>query len=335
MEKEEVQNDVTVEQRLSAPEGTFVEPIIAITPTNEEPIFTPSTLWDYVKDVEGFVMPEGITKDNENELLKPFVSKKLGWADSTQQEVVIHPYAKKVLSIIEQRPEATLTDIAKELGSEIIDISKMGVNELIRMDILDSYGVKSDTNPDGFTEEEIDESIEGMNALQKRQNADLIRQKYELKNKAKQDEYENISKQAFEEQLNNYLEDLNKVETKLFAEMNNVSDIYGIKISQTDLKDYISEFKDFMTPDTTTGIRKWDTWLSNDQTAFKLFVMSVMKGEGTIKELITQEREAGKEDILQRLGLTKPIQGSQGNRVNPLDAKTIEYALSHPDGTIK
>lgn len=330
--------------RLGAPAGEFTDdfqgdtPPAGGTPAGDPPageVFKPSPIWDAVKDVEGFVMPETITPETELELLKPYVAKKFAMEAPVAVEPTLHPFAAKVQQLAISKPEASMTDILAELSTEFVDYKKMTADELIRMDLIDRYGrFDEETNKDGFTDEDIQESIDNMNKLDKRQRADHIREAYETRDTTKQAEYATVIEKQNEEAYNAYMGDLDKTVTELVAKTNNISDIYGVKLSQTELSEYIREFKELSIPDKTTGLRKLDTWLSNDLTLFKLFVMDLKQGEDSFKELITQGREDIKEKIFSQLGLTAPLEGSQGKRLNMQDPETIRRLLAAPDGTV-
>lgn len=303
----------------------------------QEP-FKPSSYWDIVKDVEGFEMPTEVTAENEEELLRPYIAKKFGIEIPEPQKLedTIHPVAKKVQDMLNENPDLTVTDIAKELSSDIIDTSKMSEDQLIRMDIIDRFGIyDEDKNPEGITEEEIEESIEKMSRLDKKQRAALIKDSVEARNAAKTAEYAKVTEQQRDKAYNDYLQVVEKTSSKLLAELKDTNDIYGVKISQSDLSEYIKEFKEFLMPDKATGERKMDQWLSNDQKLFKLFVLDVMHGEDSMKELITQGRETAKEEILNRLKLTPSKKGNQGTRLNMQDPETIRLRLSSPEGAIQ
>ena len=116
--------------------------------------FKPSPYWDMVKDVDGFEMPAEVNAENEMDLLKPLVMKKfqIEAPDPTPITEKIHPYAARVLEIVESNPEASITDIAKQLSDATVDYTSMSPDELIRHDILGKrYGAYNpQTNPDGF-----------------------------------------------------------------------------------------------------------------------------------------------------------------------------------------
>jgi hypothetical protein len=334
-----------IASRLGVPEGAVIEQTdVAVegteTPETEEgqqSDFKPSSYWDIVKDVEGFEMPADVTAENEEELLRPYIAKKFGIEipEPVKIEDILHPVAKKVQDMIESNPQLSVLDIAKELSNDMLDVSHMTEDQLIRMDILDRFGLyDEEKNPDGVTEEEIEDSIEKMSRLDKKQRAALIKDNINAKNESKKLEYAKVAEQQREKAYNEYLQTVEKTCTKLLADLKDTTDIYGVKISQSDLNDYITEFKEFLKPDKATGERKLDQWLSNDQKLFKLFVLDVMQGEDSMKELITQGRESAKEEILNRLKLTPPKKGTQGTRLNMQDPETLRLKLGSPEGAI-
>lgn len=331
-----------IRERVAATDGTFtdvVPPVVKPADQNNPPAggeFTQSPFWDAVKDVEGFVMPEAITAENEQELLRPYLAKKFNLHVEPVQETVpveLHPYAKKVQEMVAANPDLTLVDITKQLGSEIIDPSKMSSDELIRIDLFERNGHYDEaTNPEGLTDQDVNDYIDSLSKIDKKQRGDLIRESIINRNKQKEEEFRQAQTAAEEQAFTSYVGELNKNLEDLFAKLNNTSDIYGVKLSQTELNDYFEEFKEFVTPDKTTKTRKMDAWLSDNLTLFKLYVMSVQQGEDSFRELLTQGRESAKEDIFKKLRIQPGQQGAQGQRVNTKDPDTIRRLASAPDG---
>lgn len=337
-----------IASRLGSPAGAFEgEPIEPIIPDNGDggdggdggadlDPFKPSPYWDMVKDVEGFEMPAEVNAENEMDLLRPLVMKKfqIEAPDPTPITEKIHPYAARVLEIVESNPEASITDIAKQLSEATVDYTSMSPDELIRYDILKRYGAYDpQTNPDGLTDEEISDEISKMGKLHKRQMADNIKDSLKAESEQQKQEYQTKLQERREAARTEYLKELEKTTTDLFADMSKVSDIYGIKLGQSELKTYLQEFKEFSTPSPETGVRKLDEWLSNNQNLFKLFVISLKSGEDGMRELITKGREQAKEDIFRALALSPTLEGSGGKKMTIAGPEDIARRLGSPDGT--
>lgn len=328
--------------RLGSPEGTFTDDVIVDDPVENRPDdnsseFKPSQYWDLFKNDEGFTMPENVTSENENDLLKPFIAKKFGFESNQQNQIeAYHPYAKKINDIAKGNPNITAKDIVDAFSVDAVDYSSMPSDELIRLDLYEKYGkYNEETNPEGITDDDADEYLSKLDKIEKRKMSDSIRaERIQKQNDIKSTFDADITK-ARETAYNSYIQEVETSTKNLLASFKNTSDIYGIKVGQSDIESYVKDFKDFITPDKETGIRKLDEWLNNDESLFKLFVLSVKTGEKGIKELLTRTKENAKQEAFEKLGLTEDKRGVQGEQFNSEDPEAVRQRLSRPEGSFK
>lgn len=330
-----------VSQRLSAAESTDYDAqdgatedktietakpdAAASTPVEEQKPsdFIASPLWDSFKSDEGFVMPTDLTADNESEMLSKHVAAKFGI-----ETPVLHPLAKQIQDMSVTNPNLTINDLVNQVSNEFVDASKMSIDEKISFDFFARYGKYDETNnPDGLTDDDISEQVKTMTKIQKQELASQIDKRIDEYNKSLMTEYDSKNAEKYEANYNNILAVNDKAINDIKMKIDKVDSIYGIPVSQEEHNNWLDEFKSFITPDKTTGIRKLDVMLSDDLTLYKLFVMAV-QGEDKFRELITQGRESTKEDIFKKLGLTPTFGGSRSTDHQNLDFEQEGKLLS-------
>ena len=214
-----------IAQRLSVSEGSFIEADkVDVTETAEEKAarealeqskkapetFTVSPVWDVLKADEGFTMPEGITAENEQELIKPLLAKKFGF--DVQPE--LHPLAKQIQDMASTNPNLTINDLVNEVSEQFVDASKMSADEKISFDLFARYGVyDAEKNPDGLTEQDVTEYIAKLTKIEKQEAAKIIEQNINEYNKKLTDEYQEKNKELFEKEY----ETIRKLESYLYV----------------------------------------------------------------------------------------------------------------------
>lgn len=329
----------TIEERLAAPAGTYDDEVIVDESgqqqqQNDNPpaTYTANPIWNQFKDLEGFAMPENITEENEFELMKPFLEKKL----NVQPKINLHPLAQTVQQLATQNPEMTLDELLGTINPLTIDPSKMSNDDLVRSNYIRQFGLYDETtNPDGLTEDDIRAEIENMTKINKLSIARAERETIisERENSL------NAFQQQSENEFNNGIEAANKAIEEsiplLVAEVGKNTDIYGIKFSQPELTNYMEEYKEFLKPDPKTGLSKFGEWLSNDLNIFHTWLLQVKIGESNMKEVITEAREGSKKKIFESLRLTPTLAGGQGKPRDLTDPNDpdVKRRLNAPDGT--
>lgn len=288
--------------------------------------FTASPLWDSFKSDEGFTLPEGLTAENEKQMLSEQAAKKFGI-----DVPVLHPLAKQIQDMSQTNPNLTINDLVNEVSNEFVDATKMSVDQKLSFDFFARYGkYDADNNPDGLTDQDVDEQIKSMTKIQKQELAAQVDKRIDEYNKSLMTEYESKNAEKYEANYNNILAINDKAINDIKMKVDKIDSIYGIPVSQEDHKNWIDEFKAFITPDKTTGVRKLDVMLSDDMALYKLFVMAV-QGEDKFRELITQGRESTKEEIFKKLGLTPTFGGSRSTEHKNLDFEQEGKLLGMPE----
>lgn len=329
--------------RLTAPEGSYEDDVVdddtdtqdkgddavetrKTVETDTPATFTPSKDWELVKDLEGFEMPKDITAENEKELLKPFIAKKYGI-----EQPVLHPLAQQIQERAASNPNLSLNDLITEASAQFVDPTKMSTDEKIAFDMYAKYGeYNAESNPDGVTQEDIDEYIKGLSKIQKNEFAKAIEQSINAYNQKVMEDNKLAQQAAYEKQYEGMVENINKYITKLEQDVSSIDNVFGIPVNQEDHKVYLEEFKRLSIPDKATGLRGIDEILSNDVTLYKMYLLATKFGEEKVIEQITKGRESGKAELLKKLKITPVIKGSRERDNGITDFASELEALRRP-----
>lgn len=297
--------------RLEAPDGEYTEPIKVEKAAEDaaasavEEVYTPSPLWDSFKDLEGFKMPENITAETENDLLRPFVAQKFGL-----EKPVLHPLAQQIQDLTATNPNLTINDLVTNVSEQYVDASKFSIDEKIAFDLKTRYGVyDSEKNPSGLTDDDILQEIGRMTKIQKQDAALVIDENIKNYNDNLVKEYKEKQSATYEAQYNQMLSETKSELNTLKESLSKVDSIYGIPVNQETHDQFLAEFERVVIPNKETGERLIDDILSDNMTLYKMFVMVSKFGEEKVIETITKGREGGKEALLKSLGITPNFSG--------------------------
>ena len=185
------------------------------------------------------------------------------------------------------------------------DVDTAPSENIIREYYSRKYGIKSEENPNGVTEEEVDTYIKS----QKEQKLlDFTAREFrpQLKNLIEQEREEiyNRDYQAFAETQEKNLNDL-------FAKTANYDNIYGVKVSKSDLQEFNQELKGFLLPEKGEQLQpiyvteKLSELLSNDETLYQMLYAATKSPK--IKEALSGAKESTKRNIESKLGLTPNV----------------------------
>jgi len=318
--------------RLSVPEGSFVEdddkdgegkkePDKPAGDDKPSPVHVASPMWDVLKSDEGFTMPEEITAENEQELLKTYVAKKFGFDTQPQ----LHPLAKQVQDMAAANPSITINDIVNTVSEQYVDPSKMSVDEKITFDLFARYGVyDAEKNPDGLSDEDVAEHIAKMTKIEKQEAAKIIEKNISDYNNRLTEEYKQQNLEQYQKQYEQDVVQIKTAVSKLKNELSKVDSIYGVPVSQEQHNQWLEEFERIVTPDKTTGERGLDSILSNDILLYKTYVIMAKFGEEKVIEIMTKGRESAKEELLKKFEITPNFTGN--NTREYTSGKNVDYA---------
>ena len=330
--------EAEIAARLSVSEGAYIEPVKKDDEEDETPEqksereakelaakqtpnFTASPIWEVLKADEGFTMPEGITAENEQELIKPFLAKKFGF----EAQPELHPLAKQIQEMANTNPNLTINDLVNTVSDQFVDASKMSADEKISFDLFARYGVYDEKeNPDGLTEDDVKEYIAKLTKIEKQEAAKIIEQNINEYNKKLTDEYKEKNQHLFEEQYEGIVKQTKDAISKLKVELSKVDTVFGVPVKPEDHTKWLEEFERIVIPDKATGKRGLDDILSNDVLLYKAYLIMAKFGEEKVIEIMTKGRESAKEDLFKKLEITPNFSG--GNTREYSSSKDVDYA---------
>lgn len=320
--------------RLSVPEGSYVEENkpeetaeqkatreAADVKIEYTPAYVASPIWDVLKSDEGFVMPEGLTAENEQELIKPYLANKYGF----DKQPELHPLAKQIQDMTITNPNLTINDLVNTVSEQFVDASKMSVDEKISFDLYARYGMyDAEKNPDGLTEDDVTEHINKLTKIEKQETSAIIEQNINEYNKKLTDDYKQTQQAQFEQQYDGIVKQTKSAVSQLKIDLSKVDSVFGVPVSQEQHAKYLEEFERVVTPDKTTGERGLDSILSNDMLLYKAYLIMAKFGEGKVIEIMTKGRESAKEELFKKLEITPSFSG--GNTREYVGSKDVDYA---------
>lgn len=283
-------------------------PIIIGTPKGNE-TFTPDPLWEELKVVENFKMPEGLTKENETEFLKKaLVDNKLAETTSVEQvkkPMLDDPEIAAYYKYKEANPTATLNDFMAQ-KNQINDFLNMSDRDFMIEHYTREFGLYDEkSNPDGLTPEQINETVDALdNSKQLTIESKKLKREYrKLAESTANVPEEQINKQKNEERditVNKMREDAKK----LFAETEKISELNGVKLSKAEITEINAEFEKAILPNEQGRIPIFDM-LQSDRILWNFFATNYL-GDNKIKAAVFNAADSTKENLMSRLGL-KPI----------------------------
>ena len=305
--------------------------------------FKPSPMWDYVKTKlpedkrEEFKLPEDINAENEQE----YIDKYLSDVYSSDSKMDLHPLADEIQRRVQADPNFNPAEWVKEQYRNV-DINNISDKELIKERYLNEIGLKSDDNPDGITEEEIDSEIEKMNLLDRKAMAKKLREAkaQEIQSKYSTDGYKKLTEEELSKKIKEYKSQVDDFISKRFAEdRENPEDsrkFAGIDLGEAKYQEFKDVFKEMLIPNDNGVIpirAKLEEVLLDDNKLEEFAKYLHFKDE--IGKAVTKARNEGKLIALDLLDDTerKPA-GSQRDTAGFSDDEELNR-LSAPEGSYR
>jgi hypothetical protein len=173
--------------------------------------------------------------------------------------------------------------------------------------------LKTDANPDGLTEEEINELVkEKVSSKYSKIEEKDLKESYKQAFKSHEIEQENINKQKYSEQLKEIDTKRDKIFNDLFKKAENMKDIYGIPIGKAERDTHNLKFKAALTQSDENPLvnlkvpKQVADTLNSDEVLYRLFYM-IEKGEPEIKKILFRQGANAKQDVLNKLDLKPQI----------------------------
>lgn len=194
------------------------------------------------------------------------------------------------------------------------DIETAPSENVIREYYSRKYGIKSEENPNGVTQEEINSYIKSQ---KEKDLLDFTAREFrpQLQNliDAERTEVYDRDYQKFADSQEKNLEEL-------FVKTANYDNIYGVKVGKSDIESFNQELKGFLLPEKGEQLQplyvteKLSNLLSNDETLYQMLYAATKSPQ--IKEALNGAKESTKRNIESKLGLTPNVGGGSPSAHN-------------------
>ena len=289
-----------------------VEPVV--------PTFTPAPLWDQLKtklssDESPWEIPAEIKEGKfgeGNTELDAFIEHIYKNTDfSSVAPTIDDPFVQDYLEAKTKENFSREEWLKSQAG-------KASIFELKGKDFLTEYYKqyrgKSESNPDGYTDEDINVYLSGKNRIEIDKEEDVLRK--HLKETRASEEMKNMEviKQR-EIEAFNAQEQTNQTKINDFIKTNEFTkDFFGIELSEAERTQFFKDLPGLFTRDPLTRMSKMDSLLQSESDVLKLAAL-VWKGENAIKSHISNVKENVKAEVESKLGVTSRIEN--GTVVSP------------------
>jgi len=288
---------------IDSDEPVKTDPIVTKTEPKTEPVvtteFTPNPIWDaiktsYEKQVgeNTFKMPEGITKENEHEVLLDFFRENVE-RDTSK----LHPFVKEVL----QASEDENFDPEQFLQSKIAQKSYLDLpsEEFMKLHLKSL----SERDKKGWTDEDIDNHIKGKDKIQLDAEVGTLKEQYREYEKQQSEVRKTELKTKRDTELNTLLEKRNNDINSLIEKNKTVNDFYGITFGEAELKDFHKWLPDMLSINKETLSYPLADYLQSDDNLLKVAAI-VYKTEKGMRDYLSDLKEGTKSDLMAKLRLT-------------------------------
>lgn len=289
--------------------------------------FTPSPFWDFIKTKKGeeFKMPEDISSENEMEILDTHFKE----IYSPKEEDVYRDINPTIKPLIEASKQPDF-DLNRYISSIYESTNKVNLSD---DDLLiEEYKktlLKSETNPDGFTEEEIVTNVKNLDAFSKRERANKVRESL------KANTVTSISPEEKLNQINKYNNELLKNATEQVFTVTPENEkskrsILGIDIGKDNFDKLKDTYIDYFKINPETGNYKFnEEVLSNDDVILEIvkYLTYRDKVQENLGKMLVEERNNGRKSVFDTMFLTPQEDTPSYKSDNEIDEESIMNRL--------
>jgi predicted SnoaL-like aldol condensation-catalyzing enzyme len=272
----------------STPSGGAVPPVSAPPASGTPTQFTPGPMWTKAKEVFGIEAPQDLTQETELDRFFQVVKEKA--IPPAQSAPQIHPVAMELNQRL-QDPTFKMDEWVQR-QSAIANMDKLEGKEFLKAYFTNEF---PDASPEKITS--IVDSIEkgGQIELQELQ----YKKAWKTAREQEALNLQNAQQQNFQKAIQ---EENSRVQNELktlFANTQNFTEIYGVKVSKAELDAFNSTFSELVTRDETGAIPLFSLLQSNED--IYRFAFMAINGDQKIKAALTSAKEGTKASILKAL----------------------------------
>ena len=282
-------------------------------PTTENQEFTPSPVWNYLKE-RGVEVKEDVLKGNFGEGVTEYDALVQTIIENTEYPGDNDPF---ISAYMEAEDKNAFIDSYKNLQS----IKKLAPDDGLR------YIYKNEVDEKGervFTDEDIEEEIGKMSTLQKKREWNEYQRRIDAHQK---EEAGKISEQRKQEMLKNIdkiQEQRTSIANTLLAEEDKITDINGIPYTPEMREQFKKDFIELNKINPETGIPFFNEMLMDNNVLRDVIRAYSLFKDNRIKHHISATKEGNKKEVLEKTDLLPRSKSgvtrkSRGNTDNDYD----------------
>lgn len=176
---------------------------------------------------------------------------------------------------------------------------------------------KSEANPNGLSDEQIEDNVLKMEAsgvleLNANINRDNYQQLLQQADLAERD----LRQSRYDEKLSLAQANQLAMIDQLLEKKKEIKNVFGVEVSEAQRSEFHKAFKDLLSIDKETGVPKVHEYLSDDDTLHDVLFFMHLKKQGALQEYITRIKENVKQTYIDKLQI-EPTDNNQRSPVSP------------------
>ncbi len=290
----------------------------AETPT--EPKLKTEFIWNNLKEEyekqfgEGkFQMPEDINEENEYDLLMDFMAKNLepdieGLPDEAKEIIALHKEGKY-----------NAEQYFSQKSLDYQDVTKLPDKDLL-FNLYKARDGKSEQNPNGFTDDEIEDYLGKKSRIELKDMAQSARQQILKTREEKTIQREAEQKQKYEQNFEKLQESRKKRAEEVVNRFKDRNNIFGVDFSPDEKREFDKQFFDMISINKETGMTKIAEMLQDDNL---LYSVAAILHKGDLSGYITDVKEGVKKSFEERLDRTLDKDKGSTKMAKPVDRSKL------------
>ena len=292
-------------------------------------------IWDDIKTKYNIDIPETVKtgKFEEGKKESDYLSDIIINANKSTAEDSLKDIPEMAKAILELHKKGQFDENTfLEERSGYKKLENLSDNDFLKQHYIKRYGMKSETNPKGLTEEVLEKIVN-----EKTASASFEYDIQELREKYK-DDFENEQKAKQQEKVitdNKLKEEFRKereVEFEEFIkETETMNNVLGIPIGKAERDTYNQQFKTILTPDDSNPVvglsvtQKMYDLLTNDKNLYQM-IYALSNGDKKTKDIMANLKYDAKQEVLDKTNI-KPRQIDSSinvSNLNPIDPEAFD-----------
>lgn len=295
---------ISIEESLSGkkPEtAPIVPPVTPPTPPippGDPPTFAQAFETSAKEINPEFVIDKGFDKMDDKARFD-YMKENLATKETVNDDPFIESYLKAKKQGISQDDYVKQRNVTENIKS-------MPSRDFLINSLAQENGV-SDDNPNGWTKEDIETHIDGMNRIDMDMAANKRKEAIYTTIDADNESYRSVQKTKVKEQSETANSGpIKETIEKLFTDMSSAKDIGGIPHTAADQEEFKKMFTDVVSLNPETGYPRTSELLNDDKVLYEMMYLyhkANQKGNGGLRNFLSTFKEEYKQEILDKTRL--------------------------------